>query len=261
MRIGNNAETNPSQGAQNYTHIFHVSDVHFGVEDNDALAWFAQAVRDEKPEAVICTGDLTQRATRAQFTAAANWFQSLGVPVMVQPGNHDLPYYNLIERFTRPYARFGVLEHAVGSVLDLEHVVVIPFDTCARAQLRWPWSDGNVKPRKLNAALSYLEHHHSDPRRKIIACHHPLLPAEDGLKNPTIRGEMAFEAFARAGIDTVLSGHIHKPMDMVRARGNKALRLIGAGTLSTRLRGARPSYNVLKIPLDGPIIVERRNFA
>ena len=46
--------------------LFHVSDVHFGVEDQLAHRWFANAVAAERPDAVICTGDITQRATRRQ---------------------------------------------------------------------------------------------------------------------------------------------------------------------------------------------------
>lgn len=244
------------------TTLFHVSDTHFGVEDRAAMAWFEAAVEHEQPDAVICTGDLTQRATRGQFAAATEWFTSLCVPIMVQPGNHDMPYYNLWERFRRPYARFGELEKAVGSELNLPHVLIIPFDTNVPAQLRWPWSDGVVTRKKLNAALSRLSDLADDPRPKIIACHHPLLPDPDKLQNPTIRGEVAFEELAAAGASAVLTGHVHFPFDQTRSLGNQAMRMIGAGTLSTRLRkGAPPSYNVVKIDLSGSIAVEQRDFA
>ena len=66
--------------------LFHVSDVHFGVEDKSALQWFADAVSAERPDAVVCTGDLTQRATHAQFNAAREFFQSLDTPVTLEPG-------------------------------------------------------------------------------------------------------------------------------------------------------------------------------
>ena len=247
--------------ASEATCIFHVSDVHFGVEDRGALDWFASDGAREKPDAVICTGDLTQRATHRQYRMAQDWFASLGVPIMLQPGNHDMPYYNLWERFTQPYKRYGALSDAVGSELSLEHVLVVPFDTNVRAQLRFPWSDGVVKRRKLDAALARLEELRSDPRPKLVACHHPLLPAEDGGKNPTIRGDMAFEQLARAGADAVLTGHVHLPFDQVRSRGNHAMRMIGAGTLSTRLRGADPSYNVVTVDRQGAIGVERRDRA
>ena len=50
--------------------LFHVSDVHFGAEDRAAIAWFAACVADEKPEAVVMTGDLTMRAKPEEFRAA-----------------------------------------------------------------------------------------------------------------------------------------------------------------------------------------------
>lgn len=243
------------------TTLFHVSDTHFGVEDRAALGWFAAAVQAGQPDAVICTGDLTQRATRSQYAMAAEWFASLGVPVMLQPGNHDMPYYNMWERFRSPYARAGALAQAVGCELDLAHAVVVPFDTNVRAQLRWPWSDGVVRRRKLDAALARLEQLRGDKRIKIVACHHPLLADRDGAKNPTIRGDMAFAELAAAGASAVLSGHVHFPFDQQRARGNHAMRMVGAGTLSTRLRrGAPPSYNVVTVSAAGQIAVEHRNF-
>ncbi|MXP30973.1 metallophosphoesterase [Erythrobacter jejuensis] len=242
------------------TTLFHASDMHFGVEDDAAMAWFAQAVMAEQPDAIICTGDLTQRATHHQYDTARDWFAGLGVPVMLQPGNHDMPYFNLWERFRRPYARFGELEAAVGSELSLDHALIVPFDTNVPAQLRWPWSDGVVTRRNLDAALERLAQVSVDPRPKLVACHHPLLPKDDDRKNPTIRGDMAFEELAAAGASAVLTGHVHFPFDMVRSRGNQAMRMIGAGTLSTRLRGAAPSYNVVTIAEDGSISVEQRDF-
>jgi 3',5'-cyclic AMP phosphodiesterase CpdA len=238
--------------------LFHVSDVHFGAEDEAALAWFAAAVRKERPDGIVCTGDLTQRATHRQYREAQEWFAGLPAPLMVQPGNHDMPYYNLWERVRRPYRRFGALEAAVGGTLEHEDWVVIALDTNAVAQWRWPWSDGVVSERKLDRTLDRLRELRGDPRMKLIACHHPLLPTEGEARNPTIRGEKAFAALAREGADAVLTGHVHRPFDRMRASGNRAIRMIGAGTLSTRLRGAVPSYNVLTI-VNGELTIEQRN--
>jgi predicted phosphodiesterase len=84
-----------------------------------------------------------------------------------------------------------------------------------------------------------------DPRRKIVSCHHPLMEGPPGSPNPTINGDAAFFALAQAGADVVLSGHVHVPFDITHEVAGRPLRMIGAGTLSTRLRGAVPSYNVL----------------
>lgn len=237
--------------------VLHISDVHFGVEDRRALQAFAEAVREVQPHAIVCTGDLTQRARHSQYAAAREWFSSFDVPVMLAPGNHDMPYYNMVERFRRPYARFDVLNAAAGSTIELKHAVIVPLDTNVTAQLRFPWSDGVIRQRKLDAALARLAAlaEAGEQRLKIVACHHPLLPARDGERNPTIRGERAFAALAAAGIDAVMSGHVHVPFDMLRERDGHTVRMIGAGTLSTRLRGANPSWNLLTIA-DGKIDVE-----
>jgi len=75
------------------TRLFHVSDVHFGREDRAALDWFAARVREEQPDAVIVTGDLTMQARAKEFSAAAQWLKGLGRPVTVEVGNHDLPWF------------------------------------------------------------------------------------------------------------------------------------------------------------------------
>ena len=230
--------------------IMHVSDVHFGVQNPRAMSAFAASAKALAPDAIICTGDLTQRATHRQYEDARRWFADLDVPVMVMPGNHDMPYFNMFERFSDPYKRYGALEDAVGAQINLRHAVIIPFDTNVRAQWRWPWSDGVVKQRKLDAALQLLRDVEDDPRMKIVACHHPLLPARDDAKNPTIRGDAAFAALAAAGASAVMSGHVHVPFDLMRERGGSPMRMIGAGTLSTRLRGAAPSWNLVTITPD-----------
>ena len=115
--------------------VLHISDVHFGVEDRRALHAFAEAVGDVRPHAIVCTGDLTQRARHSQYAAAQEWFSSFDVPVMLAPGNHDMPYYNMVERFRRPYARFDVLNAAAGSAIELKHAVIVPLDTNVTALL------------------------------------------------------------------------------------------------------------------------------
>ena len=236
------------------TLLFHISDVHFGVENRAALAAVARAVADERPDAVICTGDLTQRAKHSEYAAAQAWFAQLGVPVVLQPGNHDMPYYNPWERFAHPFRRYRGLESAVGGVLQSPDVVLVPLLTTVPAQWRFPWSDGVVKAPALAETVAALEALRGDPRHKLVIAHHPLLGPKDDGTNPTIGGDAAFAALAAAGADAALSGHIHVPIDEVRTRGGKAMRMIGAGTLSTRLRhGAPPSYRVITATRGGAL--------
>jgi len=224
--------------------LFHVSDLHFGTEDPDALAWFAHAVATEKPDAVIMTGDLTAAARRREFTAACRYLAGLGVPVTVELGNHDMPVFNLWERFADPYRRFTRLQRAVERPMALAGVSIIPLRTASRAQLRRNWAEGVVRPHRLADTLALLAA--APPGNlKIIACHHPLFGTAK--RHSTRGGAGALAVLAARGADAVLSGHTHEPFDDLWAGGVRPVRLIGAGTLSERVRLSRPSFNELTV--------------
>lgn len=224
------------------TRLFHISDVHFGVEDPAALDAVAHAVADERPDAVVCTGDLTQRAKHSEYAAAQEWFGALDVPVVLEPGNHDMPYFNPWERFTDPFRRYNRLKAAVASALVSSDVVLVPLSTTVAAQTRFPWSDGVIKPAALQATLTALDALKGDPRTIIVIAHHPLLGPEGARHNPTIGGDAAFSQIAAAGAHAILSGHVHVPFDQQRAAPDgHGMRMIGTGTLSTRLRHGAPA--------------------
>jgi len=236
------------------TNLFHCSDIHFGAEDRAALDWFAGEVASARPDAVIITGDLTMRAKHREFAAAGEWMASLGVPVTVEVGNHDMPYYNLIERFFTPYRRYSRVADKVEKEIDLPGVSIIPLNTTARAQWRFNWSKGTVRSGALRSTLSALE---TAPAGSInlIAAHHPLVDADTRTSGSTRGGLEALQALQKAGAHAVLTGHVHDPFDIDRPTGDGSIRLIGAGTLSERTRENPPSYNRISVA-DGRISVD-----
>ena len=134
--------------------LFHVSDVHFGAEDRAAIDWFAALVAAERPDAVVMTGDLTMRALPREFEAGGAWLKSLGVPVTVEVGNHDIPYYwDPLRRLFAPYTRYAAVERMIEAPLTIPGVTIVPLKTTARAQWRWNWSKGRVSPGALASAL------------------------------------------------------------------------------------------------------------
>lgn len=230
--------------------LFHVSDVHFGREDRAAIAWFDDLVHKEQPDAVIMTGDLTLQARRSEFADGLAWLQGLGVPVTVEVGNHDLPYFNLFERFFRPYRRFLSVEKRIETPLELPGVTVVPMVTTARFQWRFNWSKGYVARAELARALA-LVRAAPDGKRVFVACHHPLIEPHTRMSAQTHRGAEALQALAEAGAAAVLTGHVHDPFDIAHDAGGHAIRLIGAGTLSERTRDTPPSFNEIRIAPEG----------
>jgi 3',5'-cyclic AMP phosphodiesterase CpdA len=226
--------------------LFHLSDIHFGLEDRVALEWVEQRIRAEKPAAICITGDLTMRARHREYNAASAWISALGPPVTVEVGNHDMPYFNLFERFTDPYRRYRAIESLLERQLDLAGIAIVPLKTTARAQWRFPWSNGWVTRRALAETLAAID---AVPRGKrvIVTAHHPLTERDPRGKLLTIGGTQAMEALASRGILAILTGHVHDAFDIEQPMPAGPLRMIGAGTLSKRLRSTPPSFNELTI--------------
>ena len=225
--------------------LFHVSDVHFGAEDREAVAWFDSCVHAEQPDAIVMTGDLTMRARTDEFAAAAKWLEGLNRPITVEVGNHDLPLFNIFARFVRPYHRYKKLERVIEQPLEIPGVSVVPMKTTTRFQLR-NGSKGSVSDGSLSRALQGLADANAGGLN-IVACHHPLIEAGTHATARTQGGRDALSALVAAGADAVLSGHVHEPFDLHHQEGGRTVRLIGAGTLSSRTRETRPSFNELKI--------------
>lgn len=226
--------------------LFHISDVHFGGEDEEAIRWFGGIVKTEQPDAIIVTGDLTMRARTEEFAAASRWLENLGRPVTLEVGNHDLPYFNLWARFFTPYRRFEALERMIERPLDIKGVSIVPLKTTARFQFRLNWSKGYVSGAALKATIAQVK---ATPEGNLIlvTCHHPLVETGARMPSRTRKGKEALQALANAGAHAVLTGHVHDPFDVPREINGRIVRLIGAGTLSERVRAHPPSFNEIHV--------------
>lgn len=226
------------------TLLFHISDIHFGLEDDRALDWAIQEIAEKRPAAVVITGDLTMRARHREFAAACHWIRSLDVPVTVEIGNHDLPYFNLIERFVNPYKRFRDIQRLVERKIDLAGLAIVPLKTVRRWQPRWPWSHGWVTEQALENTLTAIDRLPSGTRA-LVACHHPLVEAGTRGKAWTRGGDRALAELARRNVLATLSGHVHDAFDITAQTPEGPMRMIGAGTLSQRVRSTPQSFNEL----------------
>lgn len=243
--------------ADDATLLFHLSDIHFGLEHNRALDWVAGEIASRKPAAVLITGDLTMRARRREFAAAKDWILSLDAPVTVEVGNHDMPYFNLIERFFAPYSRFRGMEQVVERELDLPEISIVPLKTAVRMQPRLNWSKGWVSSRALEKCLSAIDALPAG-RKVLVTAHHPLVEVGTRGTALTRGGTRALAELAKRGVAAVLTGHVHDAFDLIRETAHGPMRMIGAGTLSQRIRSSPQSFNELHVS-SGGIEVEVRN--
>jgi 3',5'-cyclic AMP phosphodiesterase CpdA len=225
--------------------LAHLSDIHFGGEDVAACEAAIDAVAGFAPDLVVVTGDLTLNGLPREFRAAHAWLARFAGPLLVTPGNHDTPYWNLPLRALVPFGRYRRFIGAVSTGVDLEGVAARAINSARGAQPRLNWSKGAVRlagirrvGQDLAAAGSAL---------KVFACHHPLREVEgERVAGGVRRGEAASAILAHAGVDLILTGHLHLPFALPLPHGDGRTYAVGAGTLSRRTRGTPASFSIIE---------------
>lgn len=227
--------------------IAHLSDIHFGGENVAAVTGAAEFIREGGFDLTIVSGDLTQFGEVAEFEAAAAWLATLPQPQLVCPGNHDAPYLAWWERFVSPFGRFErLIGPAARQAFQSSGLIVQGLNTARGVQPRANWSKGQIAAKQTRLAAAAFS---AAPRGtlKVAVCHHPLIEMIGGpMTGRTWGGEAAARVLAEAGVDLVLTGHIHAPFVWPYPFGDGCCQAVGAGTLSVRERGTPASFNVIE---------------
>ncbi|MBC7667235.1 metallophosphoesterase family protein [Caulobacter sp. DWR2-3-1b2] len=236
--------------------LVQVSDIHFGGEHKDAVEAAVERIHAERPDLVIAAGDLTKDGKTTEFDAAKAWLDRLPRPQLVTPGNHDTPFVGPREILNRIFAPWRRYEQRFGERMngdwDDPRVTVVSLNSARAFQLRLNWSKGAVSRRQIREVCAALKDAAPDAL-KIVVCHHPLIEMLGGPMTAKVRGGTAAAlAFAGAGVDLVLTGHIHAPFVHPYPFSDGCTQAVGSGTLSVRERGVPPSFNVIEVD-DGDI--------
>jgi 3',5'-cyclic AMP phosphodiesterase CpdA len=173
---------------------------------------------------------------------------SIDAATLVVPGNHDVPLFDVVERFTSPLSRF---REFISTTLEPVHVddemIIVGINT-ARSLA---FTEGRINERQVERAIERLSAAPASLLR-IIVTHHPFdLPPGVHERRLLGRSFMAMARLAKANADLFLSGHLHishvsRAAERYKLDGRSAL-IVQAGTVSRRIRGERPSFNVLRL--------------
>nr|WP_255719403.1 metallophosphoesterase family protein [Pelomonas sp. P8] len=240
--------------------VLHVSDPHFGTERPLAMAALEQLCRTLKPDLLLVTGDITQRARREEFAAARAFFDRLAVPRLLLPGNHDIPLFDVLSRVLRPYGRYlEAFGPALEGEFEREDLLVVTLKTTRR----YRHTQGEISASQIERAAARMAQARPGQLR-LVAVHQPVAAVTPDDVDNLLRGRArAVQRWAEVGVDAVLGGHIHLPYVLpLRQRWpalSREVWAVQAGTaLSHRLRGGiNNSVNVIRTGVSDPAVVER----
>jgi 3',5'-cyclic AMP phosphodiesterase CpdA len=232
--------------------------VHFGTVIPEVADGLVRDVNARRPDLIVVSGDLTQRARALQYRAAAEFLARLDAPKLVVPGNHDIPLWDVIRRFFAPLQNYKqFIAPDLRPIVQHEKMIVLGINTARPFTLTWNgfWKDGRISDEQL---LDVKLRARDLPRDvlKVVVTHHPFIPPPGERVHGIVRGaKRALATFEECGIDVLLAGHLHMGYSGdVRAHHEatkRSILSIQAGTAtSDRHRGGEPNaYNWLELEL------------
>lgn len=190
--------------------LLQISDLHFGPPYLEVVGEAALRMANAQlQDAIIINGDLTQRAKRSQFEAAKKYIERLPqVPLLVIPGNHDVPLYRVVERMFDPLRLYReIISQELNPVLRIEGAVIVGLDSTAP---RTAISNGKIFKWQLDMCDRVFRETPAGLARIVVA-HHHFAPAPDHLRDSNMpHARRAIERFSDLQVDMILGGHLHR---------------------------------------------------
>jgi 3',5'-cyclic AMP phosphodiesterase CpdA len=188
------------------TRILHVSDLHTGTTEDAAVGPALAALAERlEPELVVATGDVTHRNRPAQHERAAALLRSLGRPLLVIPGNHDIPRMPP-GRFTSTFAEFEREWSETEPVHASERFHVVGLNSVRP----WRQQSGGLRRSQLRWAAERLQEAAPGALR-VVALHHHMIGAPwRTRKKPVAERNRVLGALVDSGAELVLAGHTHQ---------------------------------------------------
>jgi len=243
--------------------LLQISDPHFGTEQPPVVEALVRLAAQQRPDLLVLSGDITQRARSGQFRLARTFMDRLGTPLLAIPGNHDIPLFDLGARLFHPYARHCA---AFGEELEPVHSSHDLLVLCVNTTRWYRHKDGAVSTEQIERVARRLANAAPEQLR-VVVVHQPVAVLRAGEGHNLLHGRAAaLRRWAAVGGDLVMGGHIHLPYVMALPDLTRPMWAVQAGTaVSSRVRdGIANSVNLVRWGCDAPegrCLIERWDYA
>lgn len=251
--------------------IIHGSDLHFGKPHEPAATeTFLASIEETDPDLIVLSGDFTQRAKVREYEQARTFLDRLpDVPVVVTPGNHDVPLYRVFERLFHPFRNYRTyIRDELDTVTRVPGLTVVSLNSAAP---RRAIVNGRIDSRQIEFAREAFSGAPTGDLKAVVA-HHHLAPAPDYEGDrPLPRAKQILDAFEGMGVDLVMGGHLHRAyignsLDVYPGEDrDRGIVIVQSGTTTSR-RGrarerAKTSFNLIRIYEDRIEVVHQLHFS
>jgi 3',5'-cyclic AMP phosphodiesterase CpdA len=188
------------------TRVLHLSDLHYGAGDDDAIEHGAPALIERfEPELIIASGDLSHRGREDQLARASRFLHGLNRPVLAVPGNHDIPY-TFPARFTHSFREFERQWETTEPTYSSPTLHVVGLNSVRP----WRHQSGGIRTAQLTGAEERLKVGPAGAFHIVVLHHHLIGAPWRSRKKPVARRNHVLGALVAGGADLILAGHIHQ---------------------------------------------------
>lgn len=232
--------------------LAHLSDLHFGAIEPGLPEQLREALIRAAPDLVIVSGDLSQTGSASELREARKFLDSVPIPQLVVPGNHDLPRgWRIWDRFRRPWHHYRkIVSSDLEPIRTGPELLVIGTNSARSAGWNTDWSRGRISQNQIDRIRQACAAAPPDALR-VLAVHHPPAGPELGTRRALLgRRGLFFEAISQAGIDLVLSGHFHTsyaiPVSLPGPDARNCLLSVTSTATSHRRKGEPNGFHLIE---------------